>query len=832
MKKSFKIKKSVVESMVDDAICSLLNEEIDLGPYDSQSEKFSRVSQDTPEKAEIRKQIRRLRNMLDDCETDEEVENIRQKIAALKKKAGFDKVYEGFDYDDLSQDVMHWALNYADSGHDFPINAVQSMQEWYNGDDSALDTVCERFAEWKGIECDDNVRGAVEKAANTIGYYENWNNDKIEFDEAKESQAVEDMKKKIRSMSQKISSTDEELPELKRQVDALKNKLSTMDESFKSQKLKDFSRKHGGLKNGKWSASFENDLYNMSDEDFDAYEVVDQGEHYGKYGVNGTDTTGYTNNNFQPIEFGDGTFMVKKNPHFGWDERADNMRFKKFERYKGKKNDGKNEYQFENPYLNDKFNQEYHISKPRGSWGYGTDWKLEPNNINMTALRSMEGYDKYPKEVKPGDVAAKAKASRKGNVSESKLDNAIRKSIKKVLNEGIYGYPDGIDHIILLSENDRELYDEYRQIAKACMKLYKKDVQLSLERLMESSIMKRYQQHCFRKYAKEQQGLDRMNSPREFRRFIAEKIIDEVVNGDWDDREMMNEYYTDDPNDGYDYETGKPYYPGVYGYYSVNPEGVADEIEYAQNARNHQTGWAKRELDNRDKMMNAYVQGERSEDDIDDAWYGIHAFESKIHEEIEQPKQYGYQNVSDDFVEKVGENGYDVLVPDWCLPYLINGDRDVYEDDEIAAMDAFVEKYNGKLAHNLYVGDACMPMDGEEPSFYTHNDITGNEGCDCYRVFLPAKESEQMNEGVYPRVKDKTVQNLEWIKIPDDGWFDGGMSCGIIDHEKKTVTPCHGYYFPNPKSSVLRNIAKNLGYQYNDEEFEKYMQKKQNNKKS
>jgi hypothetical protein len=109
-------------------------------------------------------------------------------------------------------------------------------------------------------------------------------------------------------------------------------------------------------------------------------------------------------------------------------------------------------------------------------------------------------------------------------------------------------------------------------------------------------------------------------------------------------------------------------------------------------------------------------------------------------------ESYGYQNVPDDFVEKVGENGYDVLVPDWCLPYLVNGDRENYEDDEIAAMDAFVEKYNGKLAHGLNAGDACMPMDGEEPSFYTHNDITGNEGCDCYRVFLPAKESEQMYE--------------------------------------------------------------------------------------
>jgi hypothetical protein len=607
------------------------------------------------------------------------------------------------------------------------------MQEWYNGDDSALDTVCERFAEWKGIECDGNVRSAVEKAANAIGYYENWNGDKIEFDEAKEAQAVEDMKKKVRSMSQKISSTDEELPELKRQMDALKNKLSTMDESFKSQKLKNFAKQHGGLKNGKWSADFKNDLYNMSDEDFDAYEVVDQNDHYRQYGLNGWDTNGYGNNNFQPIEFGDGTFMVKKNPELRWDDRAKGMMDKQIDRRNSRRNDGKNEYQFENPYLNDKFNQEYHISKPRGSWGYGTDWKLEPTNINMTALRSMEGYDKYPGDVQHGDVAAKAKASRKGNVSESKLNTAIQKSIKKVLKEGIYDYPDGIDHIIFLSENDRELYEEYRQIAKACMKLYKKDVQLTLERLMESSIMKRYQQHCFKKYAKEQQGLDRMNSPREFRRFIAEKIIDEVVNGAWDDKDMMNESL----NEAYvwwgDTKPLETIYSAaqeiVRNYGDADPEG-----NYESTAIFDLVKWANEVMDEADK----YIHYEAHNTAIG---------ESKLNEENEeQPKQYGYQNVPDEFVEKVGENGYDVLVPDWCLPYLVNGDRENYEDDEIAAMDAFVEKYNGKLAHGLNAGDACMPMDGEEPSFYTHNDITGNEGCDCYRVFLPAKESEQMYE--------------------------------------------------------------------------------------
>jgi len=726
MKKSFKIKKSVVESMVDEAIRSLLNEEIDLGPYDSQFEKSSRVKQDTPEQTEIRKQIRRLRNSLDDCETDEEVENIHQKIAALKKKAGFDKVYEGFDYDDLSQDVMHWALNYADSGHNYPINAVQLMQEWYNGDESALDTVCERFAEWKGIESDDNVRSAVEKAANTIGYYENWNNDKIEFDEAKEAQAVEDMKKKIRSMSQKISSTDEELPELKRQLDTMKNKLSTMDESFKSQKLKNFARQHGGLKNGKWSADFKNDLYNMSDDDFDTYKVVNQNDHYRQYGLNGWDTKDFGNNNFQPIEFGDGTFMVKKNPELRWDDRAKDMMDKQIGRRNSRRNDGKNEYQFENPYLNKQFNQDINIAEPRGSWGYGTDWKLEPSNINMTALRNIEGYNKYPKEVQPGDVAAKANASRKGNVSESKLDNAIQKSIKKVLNEGIYDYPDGIDYIIFLSENDRELYEEYRQIAKACMKLYKKDVQLSLEHLMESSIMKRYQQHCFKKYAKEQQGLDRMNSPREFRRFIAEKIIDEVVNGAWDDMEINESL-----NESYVWWGDTKPLETIYSAAQeiVRKYGDADpEDDYESTAIFDLVKWANEVMDESEKFIHYEA-------------HNTAIGESKLNEENEeQPKQYGYQNVDDDFVEKVGENGYEVWVPDYCLPYLVNGDMDVYDEDEIAEMQAFEKQFDGKLLNGMNAGDFCIPMDGEEPALVGKNDVFPKDmGAECYKFFLPAK---------------------------------------------------------------------------------------------
>lgn len=492
-----------------------------------------------------------------------------------------------------------------------------------------------------------------------------------------------------------------------------KNQMNPLMESFKSQKLKDFARAHGGLKQGNWSADFKNDLYNMSDDDFDEYVVTTPEEHYAKHGVNSMSEFG--NNNFQPIEFGDGTFMIKKNVGFGWDDRAKGMMDKQIARRNSRRNDGKNEYQFENPYLNDKFNQDYHISKPRGSWGYGTDWKLEPNNINMTALRSMEGYDKYPGDVKPGDVAAKARAAR--HMSKDELREMVRTKINKLLKEGAYGYPDTVDGIILCSENDRELYDEYVQIAKAVAKVYKRDAKITFERLVDSSILKRYQQHCFGKYGKKNPDKDRVKSSRIFREYVAKKIIDEVLNGQWDERQQMNEYYTDDPNDGYDYETQEPYYPGVSGYYSIKPEGVPDEVDIAQNSRNRETGWTKRELDNRDKMMNKYIKGERDEDDIDDAWYGIHMNEGV------NGQSYGYQNVPDEFVEKLGENGYEVIVPDYCLPYLVNGDTEGYSEEDLKDMQEFERRFQGKLAHGLTVGDCCIPRDGEEPTLYSREDV-------------------------------------------------------------------------------------------------------------
>lgn len=51
---------------------------------------------------------------------------------------------------------------------------------------------------------------------------------------------------------------------------------------------------------------------------------------------------------------------------------------------------------------------------------------------------------------------------------------------------------------------------------------------------------------------------------------------------------------------------------------------TAQDVDDALSIRNGEKYWNERELANRDKMMSKYIDGSRDEDDIDDAWFGIH----------------------------------------------------------------------------------------------------------------------------------------------------------------------------------------------------------------
>ena len=100
---------------------------------------------------------------------------------------------------------------------------------------------------------------------------------------------------------------------------------------------------------------------------------------------------------------------------------------------------------------------------------------------------------------------------------------------------------------------------------------------------------------------------------------------------------------------------------------------------------------------------------------------------------------YEYDNVEDSDIERFNDNYTEVTVPDYCLPYLVNGDMDNYDEEELEAMQEFEQEWQGKLANGLNIGDVCIPLDGREPSFRSSNDIFGNIGSDCYRFLVPLR---------------------------------------------------------------------------------------------
>lgn len=114
-----------------------------------------------------------------------------------------------------------------------------------------------------------------------------------------------------------------------------------------------------------------------------------------------------------------------------------------------------------------------------------------------------------------------------------------------------------------------------------------------------------------------------------------------------------------------------------------------------------------------------------------------------------------FDNVDNDQIPADG-NYTDILVPEHCLNYLVNGDLTGYEDDEIEAMQRFESKWAGRIANGLIIGDICIPIEGRHPSFEPKNDVYGWLGCDCYRFMVPLKGSEE-----------DTVNNNEPVKLSE-----------------------------------------------------------------
>lgn len=203
---------------------------------------------------------------------------------------------------------------------------------------------------------------------------------------------------------------------IKKAVKMMLSENIEINEAFKSQKLADKARMYGGLTYGDATTSFGNDIYNMTDEEFDDYEVVDADDHYKKYGWNSTENPEDLNNmNFKPLHFkyldGKRKLMVKKHPQTSKDERWQKLDNKRYERMFNKYNDGAKEYQPVGPF------------KKAAQYIGGIPRKDNSSNIDMDSVRIY--------------------------------NEAIKRAIDKVVNEA-YGYPESCERKSIIKEDTPE----------------------------------------------------------------------------------------------------------------------------------------------------------------------------------------------------------------------------------------------------------------------------------------------------------------------------------------------------------------------------------------
>lgn len=141
-------------------------------------------------------------------------------------------------------------------------------------------------------------------------------------------------------------------------------------------------------------------------------------------------------------------------------------------------------------------------------WSYGL---LQRDNIK-----------KYKKDMK-----------HRVRLTESDLNRIVMESVKRIMNEGKYGYPDDVDEIILCFESDVECMKMYEAVIYSMIKKKNRGIKLDFNLLVNSSWMKKFQQFAFRKFKQWQDNLTK-ESPYHFREYVANKMLRQIENGDYE----------------------------------------------------------------------------------------------------------------------------------------------------------------------------------------------------------------------------------------------------------------------------------------------------------
>ena len=181
------------------------------------------------------------------------------------------------------------------------------------------------------------------------------------------------------------------------------------------------------------------------------------------------------------------------------------------------------------------------------------------------------------------------------------------------------------------------------------------------------------------------------------------------------------------------------------GRYIEDKRYTIDDFDIVKTTNSEEFAWKYAET------MNREYEEQYSSDFAPSRGYWDESVEKKlsniIQESIKKVLKESYtdedfDNMTPEQVQKLNGQYFEVIVPEWALPALVNGDYDGLDEEEIRDINAFERNFvqGGpcELANGLTVGDCCIPLEGKEPSFYRKNDLNG-KGADCYRFALPAK---------------------------------------------------------------------------------------------
>ena len=91
MRRTIRLRESELRDIISESVRRILKEEIDTGQVPSAWEKSQRKRISSPNEEEIRKKIRRLRNMIEEYDDEgKDTSELTKQIAKLKKEAGLD----------------------------------------------------------------------------------------------------------------------------------------------------------------------------------------------------------------------------------------------------------------------------------------------------------------------------------------------------------------------------------------------------------------------------------------------------------------------------------------------------------------------------------------------------------------------------------------------------------------------------------------------------------------------------------------------------------------------------------------------------------------------